>query len=90
MDVAGTPFVSKQKTYQNSIRINSRQDFSLGIIKVYDVLYERIFLFHVCDNSNKSYCEKTEDTLVRKPPCKNLENTRRVSKLCLSLPAIKQ
>jgi hypothetical protein len=67
--MAETPFVSKLKTYQNSIRNNGPQDFSLGMMIAHDVLYERIFLFSLCDNSNKSYREKTEDTLARKPPC---------------------
>ena len=67
--MAETSFVSKLKTYQNSIRNNGPQDFSLGMIIAHDVLYERIFLFSLCDNSNKSYREKTEDTLARKPPC---------------------
>jgi hypothetical protein len=48
---------------------NDPEDISLDIMKAYDVLYERIFLSSLCDNSNKSYREKTEDTLVRKPPC---------------------
>jgi hypothetical protein len=60
--MAETPFVSKLKTYENSIRTNGRKDFSLSMMKAYDVLYERIFLFSLCDNSNKSYREKTEDT----------------------------
>ena len=67
--MAETSFVSKLKTYQNSIRTNGPKHFSLGTMKAYDVLYERIFLFSLCDNSNKSYREKTEDTLARKPPC---------------------
>ena len=64
-----TSFVSKLKTYQNSIRTNGPKHFFLGMMKAYDVLYERIFLFSLCDNSNKSYREKTEDTLARNPPC---------------------
>ena len=67
--MAETSFVSKLKTYQNSIRSNGPQDYSLIMMKAHDVLYERIFLFSLCDNSNKSYREKTEDTLARKPPC---------------------
>jgi hypothetical protein len=67
--MAETPFVSKLKTYQNSIRTNGPQDFSLGMMKAHDVFYERIFLFSLCGNPNKSYREKTEDTLARKPPC---------------------
>ena len=67
--MAETSFVSKLKTYQNSIRNNGPQDFILGMMIAHDVLYERIFLFSLCDNSNKSYREKTEDTLARKPPC---------------------
>ena len=51
------------------MRTNDPKHFSLGTMKAYDVLYERIFLFSLCDNSNKSYREKTEDTLARKPPC---------------------
>jgi hypothetical protein len=41
--MAETPFVSKLKTYENSMRTNRHQDFSLGMMKAYDVLYERIF-----------------------------------------------
>jgi hypothetical protein len=67
--MAETSFVSKLKTYQNSIRNNGPHDFILGMMIAHDVLYERIFLFSLCDNSNKSYREKTEDTLARKPPC---------------------
>jgi hypothetical protein len=67
--MAETPFVSKLKTYQNSIRTNCPYDFSLGMMKAHDVLYKRIFLFSLCDNPNKSYREKTEDKLARKPPC---------------------
>ena len=45
------------------------QDFSLGMIKAYTMASARGYFFSLCDNSNKSYREKTEDTLARKPPC---------------------
>ena len=45
------------------------QDFSLGMIKPYMMSSARVYFFSLCDNSNKSYREKTEDTLARKPPC---------------------
>ncbi len=67
--MAETPFVSKLKTYENSMGTNGPQDFSLGMMKALDVLYERMFLFSLCGNSNKSYREKTDDMLARKPPC---------------------
>jgi hypothetical protein len=41
--MVGTPFVSKLKTYKYLIRTNDPEDFSLGMMKAYDVLYERIF-----------------------------------------------
>jgi hypothetical protein len=50
------------------MRTNDPEDFSLDMMQAYDVLYERIFSFSLCDNSKKSYREKTEDTLARKPP----------------------
>ena len=59
--MAETLFVSKLKTYEYSIRTNS-QNFPLGTMKAYDVLYERIFLFSLCDKSNKSYREKTQES----------------------------
>ena len=67
--MAETSFVSKLKNYTKAIRNNGPKNFSLGMMKAHYVLYERIFLFSLCDDSNKSYREKTEDTLARKPPC---------------------
>ena len=56
--MAETPFVSKLKTYQNSIRNNGPQDFSLGMMKANDVLYERIFLFSLAITQTRVIAKK--------------------------------
>ena len=47
---------------------NGPQDFSLGMIKAYDVLYES-FYFHFAITKTRVIEKKTKDTLARNPPC---------------------
>ena len=51
-------FVFKLKTYQNLIRTNGPQNFSLSMMKAHDSLRKNIFLFSLCDNKNRVIAKK--------------------------------